>query len=549
MIDRHADSAAEVQNPRLERRQRRIGRPALNKDTTVVSGGSAFSATRSSTDSATGSVTISPRGPGRDVLLVDLNNFATFPTLAVGVLVASMRNAGHRVRLMCPLSHDVPAAVREYRESALDDIKRRLHLTTSPMMKTLRNAGRAVHTWRVEKAHPVVIRQTRQELDKKPDVLLLSAYLQHYNTVVEVAKLAAERSIPVLLGGPMFNVPGTAETWRRIPGVTAVVGAESDHTIGAMVDTLCKAGDMLQFPGVVVADGNLSEPAPPMRKLDESPMPDFTDFPWDRYPVRIIPMMTGRGCQWDKCRFCSDVVSVNGRTFRTRSVDNVLHEMQEQARRHDTTSFVFLDLKLNSYPDMIRGVADRIQEIVQGAEWIGTVHVDQRKDNGLSRSDLDAAVKGGMRRISFGLESGSQRLLDLMQKGCTVERNSEFLRNAHEAGLSIRCTMFKGYPGETADDMQQTAEFLEAHSRYLDRVRFNEFSVMEGTPIHESVVSKNGSPIEFIDADSRRAKVNYRTPQGSDRAYQRAKSRALAAVHRINQRELRVSARQFDGIM
>ena len=83
----------------------------------------------------------------------------------------------------------------------------------------------------------------------------------------------------------------------------------------------------------------------------------------------------------------------------------------------------------------------------------------------------------------------------------------------------------------------------------LDRVRFNEFSVMEGTPIHESVVSKNGSPIEFIDADSRRAKVNYRTPQGSDRAYQRAKSRALAAVHRINQRELRVSARQFDGIM
>jgi len=522
----HTDSRQH--NSRLRRKQQRVGRPAVVKESSSIP-----------TDSQS----------GKDVLLVDLNNFATFPTLAVGILVASLRNSGHRVRLMCPLSHDVPATVREYCETPLDDIKRRLHLTTSPLMKSLRNAARAVHEWRVEKVHPTVIAHTRRELDKKPDVLLLSAYLQHYNTVVEVAKLAAERSVPVLLGGPMFNVAGTAEVWRKIPGVAAVVGAESDHEIGAMVNTLCASGDMLQFSGVITAAGQRSAPAAPMRKLDDSPMPDFTDFPWDRYPVRVIPMMTGRGCQWDKCRFCSDVVSVNGRTFRTRSVDNVLLEMQQQARRHDSTSFVFLDLKLNSYPDMIRGIAARIQDIVQGAEWIGTVHVDQRKDNGLSRADLDAAVKGGMRRISFGLESGSQRMLDLMQKGCTVEKNAEFLRNAHEAGLSIRCTMFKGYPGETADDMEQTADFLEKHSGYLDRVRFNEFSVMEGTPIHETVVSKNGSPIEFISADSRRAKVVYHTPQGKDRAYQRAKSRALAAVHKINRCELRVSARQFDGIM
>ncbi len=104
--------------------------------------------------------------------------------------------------------------------------------------------------------------------------------------------------------------------------------------------------------------------------------------------------MTGRGCQWDKCVFCSDVVSVSGRTFRTRSVDSVLLEMQEQARRHNTASFLFLDLKLNSYPDMIRGIADGIGRYVQGAEWIGTVHVDRRRDNGLSRRDLQAAVAG-----------------------------------------------------------------------------------------------------------------------------------------------------------
>ena len=488
-------------------------------------------------------------GHGRDVLLVDLNNFATFPTLAVGILVAALRNAGHRVSLMCPLSHDVPAAVREYRESRLDDIKRRLHLTTSPVLKSVRDIARSIHYWRDEKPHPRVIEQARLELDKKPEVLLLSAYLQHYNTVVRLAQLAQQRNIPVLLGGPMFNIAGTAELWRRIPGITAVAGAEADSTIGTMVDALCNGDDMLQYSGVTVADGRNSDIAPPMRELDQSPTPDYTDFPWDRYPVRIIPMMTGRGCQWDKCHFCSDVVSVNGRTFRTRSVDNVLHEMQEQSHRHDTKSFVFLDLKLNSYPDMIRGIASRIQQLVQGAEWIGTVHVDQRKDNGLSAADLNAAVHGGMRRISFGLESGSQKLLDLMNKGCTVERNSQFIREAYDAGLSIRCTMFKGYPGETAQDMQQTADFLEAHAEYLDRVRFNEFSVMQGTPVYQALIDKRSTNLSIVDDDTRHAKVQYRTDQGSDRAYQRAKSRALEQVHRINRRSLRISAQQFDGIM
>ena len=237
---------------------------------------------------------------GRDVLLVDLNNFATFPTLAVGILVAALRKAGHRVSLMCPLSHDVPAAVREYRESRLDDIKRRLHLTTSPVLKSVRDIARSIHYWRDEKPHPRVIEQARLELDKKPEVLLLSAYLQHYNTVVSLAQLAQERNIPVLLGGPMFNIAGTAELWRRIPGITAVVGAEADSTIATMVDALCNGDDMLQYSGVTVADGRSSDIAPPMRELDQSPLPDYTDFPWDRYPVRIIPMMTGRGCQWDK---------------------------------------------------------------------------------------------------------------------------------------------------------------------------------------------------------------------------------------------------------
>lgn len=481
--------------------------------------------------------------------MVDLNNFATFPTYAIGLIVASLRYEGHDVKVVCPLAHDVPATQRERRETIVDHVQRRVHLSTMPAFRGLRQALRLARLWKKERPHAVVLREVTRALERKPDVLLLSAYLQHYNTVREIARLAAERGVPVLLGGGMFNVAGVAEAWRRLPGLTAIVGAEVDLTIPAIVDAVCRGEDLGGFPGVTLPGGARSPAAPPLRKLDRVPMADFSDFPWDRYPVRIVPLMTGRGCQWDKCLFCSDVISVSGRTFRTRSVENVLLEMQEQARRHDTTNFLFLDLKLNSYPDMIRGIATSIRSYVQGAEWIGTVHVDMRADNGLSRDDLRLAVEGGMRRVSFGLESGSQRLLDLMQKGSNVERNAEFIRHGHEAGLSMRCSMFKGFPGETAEDMEKTAAFLEAHKPYLDRVRFNDFTLLEDTPIYKSMLAHQGGPLRVTRILARKARAEYRNEDDGSRAYRRAKARVLRAVYEINRRPLRDSARQFDGLM
>ncbi|MBL4929994.1 B12-binding domain-containing radical SAM protein [Fuscibacter oryzae] len=488
---------------------------------------------------------------GSRFLIVDLNNFASFPTLAVGILAAALRNRGHQVEVLCPLAYDVPATQRERQETLLDHAKRRIHLSDwSPILRA-RDLLRQAASRAAERAHPVVLREVARALERKPDVILVSAYLQHFESLRAIAALAKTKGVSVLLGGPMFNIAETADVWRALPGVSAVVGAEVDRDLADLAEALVSDRDMLSHTGVVLADGRRSAPAQPLRNLDAAPIPDFTDFPWDRYPVRIVPVMTGRGCQWDQCLFCSDVISVSGRTFRTRSVENVLVEMQEQARRHETTNFLFLDLKLNSWPGMIRGVAKGLGRYVQGAEWVGTVHVDQRADNGLTRADLHAAAEGGMRRISFGLESGSQALLDAMRKGSSVERNSTFIRDAHDAGLSIRCTMFKGFPGETAEDMQATVRFLEEHALFLDRVRFNDFTIHTGTPIWRALSEKadGASTLDIVRLDNRRARVLYRTREPRDAAYRRAKARALDLVYQINRREIRDAARQFDGLM
>lgn len=485
------------------------------------------------------------------VLIVDLNNMATFPTLAVGLLLASLRNAGFDARLLSPLAHDVPAAERERPDTYADHLVRQLHHATSPPLRLLRDIGRATRGAAISRPHPRVLAATAQALADQPDVLLLSAYLQHYPTVVELGKLAKAAGIPMLIGGPMFNVRETADFWRTVPGLTAVVGAEVDVSLPQIVQSVCEGGDLLQFPGVVLPDGRFSGVAPPLRPLDAAPVPDFTDFPWDRYRVRIIPMMTGRGCQWNRCNFCSDVISANGRAFRTRSLESVLQEMREQSRRHQTSNFLFLDMKLNSNPALFRGLIENVQRNVRGAQWIGTVHVDQRADNGLSRADLRNAAAAGMRRVSFGLESGSQRMLDLMDKGSTVEANARFIRDAEAAGVSVRCTMFMGYPGETARDLELTADFLETHAPFLDRVRCNAFSIQAETPIAKALreTPERFPSVRVTRTSARDARTQYVNEGTENREYRRQKRRVLAAVYAINRKVVRSSARQFDGLM
>jgi radical SAM superfamily enzyme YgiQ (UPF0313 family) len=486
---------------------------------------------------------------GYRTLLVDLNSFATFPTLATGILIAALRNAGHDPTLLVPLAYDVPARERERREWWLDDVMRRIHLSTRPIWHGPRDLLRAARYWLRQRPHPTVLREVTKALDTKPDILMLSAYLHHYPTIVQIGKLAVDAQVPMLLGGPAFNLSGVAESWRTIPGLTAIYGGEADLIAPELVEAIISGENLLRFDGVMLPDGRHSGPAAPFRKLDLSPTPDFTDFPWERYRVRIIPMMTGRGCQWGKCTFCSDVVSVNGRTYRTRGLDSVLHEMQEQSRRYETRNFLFLDLKLNSNPALFRGLAEHAQDAVPGAQWIGTVHVDTRADNGLSRRDLRAAAVSGMRRVSFGLESGSQRLLDLMDKGASVERSSTFIREAHEAGISVRCTMFKGYPGETADDLEQTAKFLKAHQPYLDRVRFNDFSILEGTPVWHAARGGDLPQIAFLGQNAKLGRARYVNQSTEGVEYRRAKAKVLRAVFAINRRKLRLDAQMFDGMM
>jgi len=502
---------------------------------------------------ASGAHVAAQRGPLR-VLLVDLNNFARYPTVAVGLLTAILRNAAVDVDVLSPLAFGVGGLPREPRAAAWGELTARLGYATAMSQNRLVRGARSAL---VASRHPLAsgaMRTLRASLEQRLalgcDVVLISTYLMYYDACAEIARISERHGIPVIVGGSYFSQPEVAREWAGIPGVTAIVGGEPEPFLVNLVQAVAAGSPIDAFPGVWV-NRACGVPAPPVNGLDGLPFPDYRDFPWHRYPNRIVPIITGRGCGWGVCTFCSDVTSTAGRSFRSRSGANVLDELEFQARRHETDLFVFTDLKLNSDAAVWSALLSNTRSRVPSARWIGAVHVRGDRSDGLALEELRAAKSAGMARVTTGLESGSQRVLDEMRKGTDLGRTRRFLDDASQAGLSVRLTMIVGYPGERADDVAASAAFVEENVAKIDRIVLNRFALMTGTRLHRSFERDRTyfSELEPVRPNHRVALLDNGFAPARDPSYRRQVNRLIAAVHRVNRRPIREAAREFDGVM
>jgi len=493
----------------------------------------------------------------KKILIVDLNNFARYPSIAIGYLTAILRSGGFDVELLAPLSVGVAGVPREAPPPWWGWLDLRFRYLTAVsrnrIVRSVRARYAAHRASQLARSKGSIVADFTRRLDERFDAVLVSTYLMYYPHCVAIAEACRRRGIPLILGGPYFASHEVASHWFDIPGVTVLVGGEVEPRLCELVGKVTAAQSVNDIPGVWsrVAE-KLQLNAPPLTELDRLPFPDYSDFPWNRYPNIIIPSITGRGCGWGVCTFCSDVTSTVGRTFRSRSPENVLAELEHQGRRHSARLFVFTDLKLNSNLDMWHAIGAKMQLHAPGARWIGAVHVGSHGPNGLTSDELKQAHVGGMVRLTTGFETGSQRLLDKMAKGVDLAMTSRFLADSHAAGISVRMTMFTGFPGEEAADLNKTTDFLSRHERFIERLPVFRFQIMTGTrfaQLLEQDTRGKYSSLTNIVSNHRLAQIDHQYAKASDPSYRRAMMSLLDVVHRINRKPLRHEARDFEGVM
>ncbi|MDC7996783.1 B12-binding domain-containing radical SAM protein [Gilvibacter sediminis] len=476
----------------------------------------------------------------KNITLIDLNNFSYYPTISMGLVARYIRDAGFNLKVISPLSNGIKSRKREKVETKMDYYRSRIVFSQSTAVRSMiQQAEKLPYIKERFLKKRKLATSVIAAIPEDTDLVLISTYTENYTICKRVVAHLKQLNIPVIIGGPAFNDLNHVKQFVDIPGVDYVVGSEIDAYLGLLLQDFFAGNDLFKYPGVYTQEEHSKVNEYIFKKMEELPVPDYSDFPWDKYPNRIIPYMTARGCSWGKCNFCTDVVLVNGRTYRSQSKEKVLADLQALSDQVGTNIFAFTDLKLNSNVEVWNALIDGLPKIVENPIWFCAVHVDNRKRNGLDRETLKRAKKAGLTRISFGLETASQRLLDDMQKGTTVARLDQFVNDVKDAGISLRATMFIGYRDETAEDLQETFAFLTKNQDCFERIKLCRFQIYDMTPIKAEL-----SEEERANLHARQINHQY-----LNNDYLKAKKDILKIVNSINSKRLNEDARAFDGVM
>ncbi|MEZ5287294.1 MAG: radical SAM protein [Vicinamibacterales bacterium] len=341
--------------------------------------------------------------------------------------------------------------------------------------------------------------------EARPGVVGLAANLMTKRAVVGMMAVARRHGAHVVVGGP--DPPHHAEAYLDA-GADVVAIGEGERTLEALLPAL-QAADrdaaLAQVTGIVHrrADGVLvrTPPRPLMPDLDAEPPPDrqAVDLPaylaaWRRHhgfaPVSLI---TSRGCPYT-CTWCSR--SVCGQTHRRRSVAGVADEVEDIAARYRPDHLWCADDVFGMHRAWTVSLAAELDRRRIRLPFECISRADRLDD-----SVVEALDSLGCYRVWIGSESGSQRVLDRMQRRTRVEQVHDAAARLRRRGIQVGLFIMLGYDGEEDADLRETVTLLKrtAPDVFLTTVSYP----IAGTPYFTQVADRVRAPGRWADTSDR----------------------------------------------
>ena len=231
-------------------------------------------------------------------------------------------------------------------------------------------------------------------------------------------------------------------------------------------------------------------------------------YPWEKYlsPERGINYSPTRGCYWNRCTFCDYGLNTERPTspWRERAIDRVIEDLKTVTTQ-EKVRYVYFAVDV-----MAPGYLERLSDAILGSDLDIRWAAELRMEKIFSLDRCKKMAESGCVAVSFGMESGSQRILDLIDKGTKVHFMGETMKNFAQAGIAAQLMAFSHFPTETEAERQETIEFAEKHKDYWSCGAIGKF-VLTGTALVAKNPEKFGiTLVEPKDADIVRA-LGYRT--------------------------------------
>jgi radical SAM superfamily enzyme YgiQ (UPF0313 family) len=302
----------------------------------------------------------------------------------------------------------------------------------------------------------------------QPDVLGVSVPSIYYDKAVAAAR-AARRilpDVPIVFGGALPTA--LPEEMLENPEVDVVVFGEGEFKLLNLLRGWKDGIGIDQVKGIYYKSGGTVLKTPDegyIENLDAIPFPARDLLPMREYlrlsptlplPYPATSIVPTRGC-YGNCRFCQPTLKkLFGRRIRYRSPKNVVDEIIQLKDTYHLSGIYFADDEPTWERDWMLELCEEMVQREVKVSWICPSRVDT-----VDLPLLQAMKKAGCIQVGFGVESGSQRILNYYRKGVKAEQVAPAFSMCREAGIIARMNIMIGAPTETKEDVQETIQMLE----------------------------------------------------------------------------------------
>jgi len=339
------------------------------------------------------------------------------------------------------------------------------------------------------------IEEVKLEIKRtNPEIVGITCSSATYSRCIETAKAVKETlpSCKVVVGG--WHSSYEPESLLKHSEIDYIVLGEGERAMVELATYISKdendraiadiAGVAYRYKGKIVKNAQRF-----ISNLDELPFPAWNLLPLHLYDRRIEflnakpvdNMSIARGCPFN-CAFC-EIKQLWGTTCRTFSPNRVFDEINHLMTHYGTKGIYFINDNFTIRKKETAELCALIRKNKLDIEWVCDTRVDL-----VTRDLLKEMKAAGCKTIWFGGESGSQRILEKLNRGVTLEQTERALKMCREEGIRTACSFLLGIPGETVADMKATFKF--ARKIDPDWCRFNVFVAVPGSALYDEVMEK-----------------------------------------------------------
>jgi magnesium-protoporphyrin IX monomethyl ester (oxidative) cyclase len=336
-----------------------------------------------------------------------------------------------------------------------------------------------------------------KEIEKfKPDIVGITGVTSVILDAYEIADMCRKKGILTVMGGVHVSLlPEEALKHADI-----VVKGEGEIAMLDIVKGNIKSG-IISRPYIK----NIDDVPPPARHLIQM---EFYLYSKDRFPeswlcfvpshTRVAELFTSRGCP-HACIFCHN--SWRGTPYRFNSAERVVSEIKDVMEKYNVRYLFFIDDNLFANRPRLKRICELIKENKLDIAWGGNSRVDT-----VDPEILKITKDAGCKQITFGFESGSQRILDVLNKRTTVEQAKKAIKMCKNEGLIVNGTFIIGNPTETVEDIKLTQKFIKEND--VDYPGVGILTPYPGTEVWKMCERNNLIPKEFNWKDFTAQKVS-----------------------------------------